>query len=74
MENQNTFDKPVNTASHTMTTNNENDNSNKAVTGRMRYKASKYHYKIQNHLNTNYISKNLAIPQGYEKYLQPFQS
>jgi hypothetical protein len=39
----------------------------------MRHKAMKYHYKIQALLNDKYVSKGVAVPAGYEKYLQPFQ-
>lgn len=40
---------------------------------KMRYKAAKYHYKIQHHLNENYVKQGKAIPQGYAEYLQPFR-
>jgi hypothetical protein len=67
METQNTVNKPANITSNAMSTPNANS------TALMRYKASKYHYKIQNHLNVNYVTKGETIPEGYEKYLQPFQ-
>lgn len=38
-----------------------------------RYKAKKYHYKIQHKLK-QMQSEGKSIPQGYEIYLQPFQS
>ena len=40
---------------------------------KMRYKAAKYHYKIQQHLHEHYVSKGAEIPQGYAEYLQPFR-
>jgi hypothetical protein len=36
-----------------------------------RYKAKKYHYKIQNTLR-DMMSKGGSCPCGYEKYLEPF--
>lgn len=39
----------------------------------MRHKAIKYHYKIQNLLNEKYVQKGIAVPSGYEHYLQSFQ-
>jgi hypothetical protein len=67
MESQNTFSKPANVAPNEMSVPNANS------TALMRYKASKYHYKIQNHLNVKYVTKNVSIPEGYAQYLQPFQ-
>jgi len=39
----------------------------------MRHKAMKYHYKIQDELNREYVTKGIAIPDGYESYMRPFQ-
>jgi hypothetical protein len=37
-----------------------------------KYKAEKYHYKIQQKLK-EMQAKGKSIPEGYERYLQPFQ-
>lgn len=60
---RNTFNKQVSTP--------RNQNAN--ATELMRHKAAKYHYKIQHLLNTNYVSKGVAVPQGYEGYMRPFE-
>jgi len=38
-----------------------------------RYKAKKYHYKIQQKLK-EMQTQGKAIPQGYEQYLKPFEA
>ena len=38
-----------------------------------RYKAKKYHYKIQQKLK-EMQTQGKAIPQGYEQYLKPFSA
>lgn len=39
----------------------------------MKYKAAKYHYKIQGVLNERYIAQGIPVPKGYEQYLEPFE-
>jgi hypothetical protein len=39
----------------------------------MKYKAAKYHYKIQEKLKKDYVSQHKTVPTGYEEYLQPFR-
>ena len=54
----------------------KNQNNNNQIGGEdfYLYKAMKYHMKIQNKLNQDYVSKGLSVPAGYEKYLQPFNN
>ena len=40
--------------------------------GTLRYKAMKYHYKIQSKLH-EMQKQGRAIPNGYHTYLKPFQ-
>jgi hypothetical protein len=51
----------------------QNVQTSSASVEMMRHKAMKYHYKIQNLLNEKYVLQGVAVPTGYEKYLQPFQ-
>lgn len=55
MQGGNTFDN----------TNNENKEA------LYKYKARKYHYKIQQALK-QMLANGQSVPAGYEKYLQPF--
>lgn len=54
--------------------NSKNAKDDKDITAeKMKYKAAKYHYKIQKYLIDNYVSQNKDVPMGYEKYLKPFE-
>ena len=66
--NQTNLTNTENTQTNNLTYNK--DQKNEAY---YRYKAMKYHMKIQQKLQTDYVAKGIAVPSGYEQYLKPFE-
>ena len=54
-------------------TNTQGNNTNENTDEHYRYKARKYHYKIQQKLK-EMQTQGKAVPQGYEQYLKPFNA
>lgn len=64
----------VDTKQPTITTPSQSSSNVVKDDNYYRYKAEKYHYKIQQKLKKDFVANNKPIPNGYEQYMKPFSS